>query len=107
VTEKALTTAGRLPAAALGDAIRQKQQLLQFCYTEYGLHADPTLAGQVVVRIAIQETGIVSDVSIARRSWSGAAADKVEACLRERLATWQFPIADRASVHEIRLIFGR
>jgi hypothetical protein len=107
VAERALSTGGRLPPSALGDAIRQRQQLLQFCYTEYGLHVDPNLAGQIVVRIVIQQSGTVSDVSIAHHSWSGHAADQVESCIRKRVATWQFPSAERASTHEIQLIFGR
>ena len=107
IAERALTTAGRLAPSALGDALRQREQLLQFCYTEYGLRVDPNLAGQIVVRIVIQQTGTVSDVTIAHRSWSGRAADEVESCIRKRVASWQFPSAERASTHEIQLIFGR
>jgi len=91
----------------LGDVIRQRQQLLQYCYTEFGLKTDATLSGQIVVRIVIQPDGTVSDVTVPRHSWSGHAADLVESCLHDRVLRWQFPTAQRASTHEIQLIFGR
>jgi hypothetical protein len=107
VAEKALNTGGRLPPSVLGDVIRQRQQLLQYCYTEFGLHADTTLAGQIVVRLVIQQDGTVSDVTVPRHNWTGRGAEHVESCIRERVLHWQFPAAQRASTHEIQLIFGR
>jgi outer membrane biosynthesis protein TonB len=106
VTEKALSSAGRLPPAVLGDILRQREQLLQYCYTAFGLRVDRSLAGQIVVRIVIGEEGTVSNVSVSRRSWSGRGADAVESCIRDRVSAWQFPTAQRASTHEIQLIFG-
>ncbi len=107
VAEKALSSEGRLSPAVLGDVIRQRQQLLQYCYTEFGLHADAALAGQIVVRLVIQQDGTVSEVTIAQHHWSGHGADKVEACIQDRVMLWEFPTAQRASTHEIQLIFGR
>jgi hypothetical protein len=107
VAEKALTTGGRLPPSVLGDAIRQRQQLLQFCYTEFGLRKDPTLAGQIQVRLVIQRDGRVSEVTVRQHHWSGRGADQVESCIHDRVLHWQFPEAQRASTHEIQLIFGR
>jgi hypothetical protein len=107
VAEKALSSEGRLSPAVLGDVIRQRQQLLQYCYTELGLRADAALAGQIVVRLVIQQDGTVSEVTIAQHHWSGHGADKVEACIQDRVMLWEFPTAQRASTHEIQLIFGR
>src|SRR6185437_10881111 len=107
IAERALSSAGRLPPSVLGDMLRQREQLLQYCYTAFGLKVDHALAGQIVARIVIQQDGSVSDVSVARRSWSGRGADAVESCVRDRVSRWQFPAAQRASTHEIQLIFGR
>ncbi len=107
VAERALSTEGRLPPSVLGDVVRQRQQLLQFCYTEFGLRKDPSLAGQIQVRLVIQQEGTVSEVTVPQHHWSGHGADQVESCIRERVLHWQFPAAQRASTHEIQLIFGR
>ncbi len=107
IAEKALSTEGRLPPSVLGDVIRQRQQLLQFCYTEFGLRKDPALAGQIQVRMVIQSDGTVSEVTVPSHHWSGHGSDQVESCIRERVLHWQFPTAQRASTHEIQLIFGR
>lgn len=107
MAEKALNTNGRLAPSVLGDIIRQRQQLLQYCYTEFGLRSDPALAGQIIVRLVIEQAGVVSAVTIPQHSWSGRGAERVEACIRQRILEWQFPAAERASTHEIQLIFGR
>jgi hypothetical protein len=107
VTERALSSEGRLSPSALGDVIRQRQQMLQFCYTEFGLKADTTLSGQIILRVVVQPDGTASDVTVPRHSWSGHAADLVESCLHDRVLHWLFPTAQRASTHEIQLIFGR
>lgn len=107
VAEKALNSEGRLSPAVLGDVIRQRQQLLQYCYTEFGLRGDAALAGQIVVRLVIQQDGTVSEVTVPQHHWSGHGADKVESCIRDRVLLWEFPAAQRASTHEIQLIFGR
>ena len=107
IAEKALSSEGRLPPSVLGDIVRQRQQLLQYCYTEFGLRADAALAGQIVVRMVIQQDGTVSEVTVPHHSWTGHGADHVESCIRDRVLHWQFPAAQRASTHEIQLIFGR
>ncbi len=107
IAETALSTEGRLPPSVLGDVIRQRQQLLQFCYTEFGLRKDPALAGQIQVRMVIQSDGTVSEVTVPQHHWSGHGSDQVESCIRERVLHWQFPTAQRGSTHEIQLIFGR
>jgi hypothetical protein len=59
------------------------------------------------VRMVIQQDGTVSEVTVPQHHWSGHGADQVESCIRERVLHWRFPAAERASTHEIQLIFGR
>ena len=75
----------------LGNYVRGRQSQLQFCYQEYGLKANPALAGRVTTDITITGTGSVSDVAISDRTWSGAGASEAETCIKQRVGGWRFP----------------
>ncbi|HUO51021.1 MAG TPA: AgmX/PglI C-terminal domain-containing protein [Gemmatimonadaceae bacterium] len=78
----------------LGNYVRGRQSQLQFCYTEYGLKANPSLAGRVTADITINGGGAVTDVAISDRTWSGAGSAEAENCIKQRIAGWHFPPSD-------------
>lgn len=75
----------------LGSFVRGRQSQLRFCYEEYGLKANPNLAGTVTVSVTLTGDGAVTGVAIASRSWSGAGAAETESCIRSRISGWRFP----------------
>ncbi|MEJ7811928.1 MAG: AgmX/PglI C-terminal domain-containing protein, partial [Gemmatimonadaceae bacterium] len=75
----------------LGSFVRSRESQLRFCYQEYGLKANPNLAGSITVNISLGGSGNVTDVDIGRRTWSGAGASEAEGCIRQRVRGWKFP----------------
>ena len=75
----------------LGSLVRSRESQLRFCYQEYGLKVNPSLAGSITVNITIGGTGSVSNVGIGDRSWSGSGASEAESCIRSRIRGWRFP----------------
>ena len=75
----------------LGTFVRSRESQLRFCYTEYGLKANPSLAGSIGTSITLTESGNVTNVGITNRSWGGAGASESERCIRNRIASWRFP----------------
>lgn len=75
----------------LGSFVRSRESQLRFCYQEYGLKANPSLAGTVTVAITLSGSGSVNDVDITRRTWSGAGASEAEGCIRSKIRSWRFP----------------
>ena len=78
----------------LGTFVRGRESQLRFCYNEYGLKANPSLAGSVTASIALTPAGAVSDVNITNRTWSGAGASETERCIAEKVRGWRFPSSD-------------
>jgi hypothetical protein len=76
--------------ADLGNYVRSRQSQLQFCYQEYGLKSNPTLAGTITVAVTLTGAGKVTGVEITNRTWSGTAASAAESCIRQRIMGWQF-----------------
>jgi hypothetical protein len=80
----------------------------QFCYREFGLKSDPTLAGNVGLVVTVVQTGI-SNVRVGAHNWSSTAAgNQVNACLNERLkAAWKLaPGAVRPGTYQLQLQFS-
>ncbi len=75
----------------LGTQVRDHQSQLRFCYDEYGLAANPALAGSVTVALTLTGPGGVSDAMITGRTWSGAGVDATESCIVQRAKSWRFP----------------
>lgn len=75
----------------LGSFVRSRESQLRFCYQEYGLKANPRLAGTVTINIVVAGSGSVSGANIARRTWSGAGASEAESCIQSRIRGWRFP----------------
>lgn len=75
----------------LGSFVRGRQSQLQFCYEEYGLKANPGLAGTVTLAITLTGAGDVTGAEVERRSWAGAGVAAVESCIRSRVLGWKFP----------------
>jgi hypothetical protein len=79
----------------LGDYVRGRNSQLQFCYSEYGLKTNPSLAGSVTVAVTLTSAGAVTGVDITKRTWSGPGASESESCIKQRISGWKFPSSDR------------
>ena len=80
----------------LGTFVRSRESQLRFCYNEYGLKVNPSLAGTVTVAISLRSSGNVTGVNISNRTWSGAGASEAENCIRQKIRSWQFPASASA-----------
>ena len=78
----------------LGDYVRGRNSQLQFCYSEYGLKVNPSLAGSVAVAVTLTSDGAVTGVDITKRTWSGPGAAEAESCIRQRISGWKFPSSE-------------
>jgi hypothetical protein len=79
----------------LGNFVRSRESQLRFCYQEYGLKVNPSLAGKVNVSITLTGAGNVTGVDVTGRSWGGEGASEAEQCIRQRIRGWRFPASDR------------
>ena len=84
----------RRDVGELGQFVRSRESQLRFCYQEYGLKANPSLAGTVTVAISLTGSGDVTGVNITNRTWSGAGASEAESCIRNKIESWRFPSSD-------------
>lgn len=75
----------------LGSFVRSRESQLRFCYNEYGLKSNPSLAGSITTAITLTESGSVTGVNITNRSWGGAGASEAESCIRSKIRGWRFP----------------
>ena len=81
--------------ADLGNYVRGRDAQLRFCYEEYGLKVNPSLAGTVTAAVTLVGAGNVTDVQISDRTWSGAGASEAENCIKQRISGWRFPASDQ------------
>ena len=75
----------------LGTYVRGHEAQLRFCYNEYGLKENPSLAGSGTALVTLTPTGGVSGVNVTNRTWSGAGAAGTERCITDKIRTWHFP----------------
>lgn len=75
----------------LGTFVRSRESQLRFCYNEYGLKVNPSLAGSISTAITLTGSGSVTNVDISNRSWSGPGASEAESCIRNKIRGWRFP----------------
>ena len=75
----------------LGTYVRGHEAQLRFCYNEYGLKENPSLAGSVTASVALTPTGGVTSVNVTHRTWSGVGAAETERCITDKMRTWHFP----------------
>jgi hypothetical protein len=80
--------------AELGTFVRGHESQLRFCYNEFGLKVNPSLAGSVSAAVTLTPGGGVSGVNMTNRSWSGAGASETEQCLAQKIRGWRFPTSD-------------
>jgi len=78
----------------LGTFVRGRESQLRFCYNEFGLKVNPSLAGSVTASVNLTPTGAVSGVTVTNRTWSGAGAADTERCLAEKIRSWHFPASE-------------
>ena len=84
----------RRDVGELGQFVRSRESQLRFCYQEYGLKSNPSLAGTVTVAISLTGSGDVTGVNITNRTWSGAGASEAESCIKSKIESWRFPSSD-------------
>lgn len=75
----------------LGTFVRGHESQLRFCYNEYGLKVNPSLAGSVTTSVSLAPGGGVTAVTVTNRTWSGAGASDTERCIAEKMRSWHFP----------------
>ncbi|HEX6049534.1 MAG TPA: AgmX/PglI C-terminal domain-containing protein [Gemmatimonadaceae bacterium] len=80
--------------AELGTFVRGRESQLRFCYNEFGLKVNPSLAGSVTASVTLTANGSVSGVSLTNRTWSGAGATATERCIADKIRGWRFPASD-------------
>ena len=73
----------------LGTFVRSRESQLRFCYNEFGLKQNPSLAGAVNVAITLTASGNVTKADVTSRTWSGAS--QVESCIEDKIRGWRFP----------------
>jgi hypothetical protein len=78
----------------LGTFVRSRESQLRFCYNEYGLKVNPSLAGSVSAAITLTPSGSVTGVNITNRTWSGAGATEAEQCIQQKVRDWRFPASE-------------
>ena len=83
----------RRDVGELGVFVRSRESQLRYCYQEFGLKANPALAGTVTVAISLTGSGDVTGVNVANRTWSGPGAAESESCIRNKIRQWRFPAA--------------
>ena len=75
----------------LGTFVRSRESQLRFCYNEYGLKLNPSLAGSLTAAVSLTPAGGVTGVNMTNRTWSGAGAGDVERCIADKIRSWRFP----------------
>jgi hypothetical protein len=81
----------------LGTFVRSRSSQIQFCYSEYGLKVNPSLAGSVTTAITLTSSGSVTSVDASGRSWSGPGASEAESCIRNKIRAWRFPAGNEGT----------
>ena len=87
-------TGNRRDVGELGLFVRSRESQLRYCYQEFGLKTNPSLAGTVTVAITLTASGDVTGVSIPSRTWSGPGASEAESCIRSKINSWRFPSSE-------------
>jgi hypothetical protein len=95
-----------LASSVVGNVVRQRQPLLAYCYTAFGLATDSALSGRATMQVALNRTGEVTRADFIDRHWWGKGAERVESCVRQRVMAWRFPAAARATLQDIQLYFN-
>jgi len=75
----------------LGTFVRSRESQLRFCYNEYGLKLNPSLAGSVTASVSLTSAGGVTGVNVTNRTWSGEGAGDAERCIADKIRAWHFP----------------
>jgi hypothetical protein len=78
----------------LGTYVRSRESQLRFCYNEYGLKVNPSLAGSVSAAVTLTAAGGVTGVTFTNRTGSGAGAGETEQCIEQKIRGWRFPSSD-------------
>lgn len=78
----------------LGTFVRGRESQLRFCYNEFGLKVNPTLAGSVSAAVTLTGDGAVGGVNVTNRTWSGAGAEETERCIAQKIRGWRFPASE-------------
>jgi hypothetical protein len=83
---------GERPAGGtseLATYVRGRAATLEFCYLEYGLAANPRLAGTIAVTMTVDAGGAITEARVTRRTWSALGGAETEACILRLIRTWR------------------
>ena len=89
----------------LGTIVRDRQAVLQSCYTREGLAVNPKLAGTIDVAITIDASGGVSRVGANARSMSGPGTSQVLSCIERQVGRWKFPASEGGGTYSFPFSF--
>jgi len=81
----------------LGAVVRNRQAVLQSCYTQQGLAVNSKLAGTIDVAITLGGAGGVTRVDARPRSMSGPGTSQVLSCIEGQILRWRFPASEAGS----------
>lgn len=84
----------RRDVSELGTFVRGRESQLRFCYNEFGLKVNPSLAGSVTAAVTLTGSGSVTGVDLTSRTWSGAGASETEQCIAQKIRGWRFPASE-------------
>ena len=93
--------------APLAEAAARERTVSEFCYTEFGLKADPSLSGNVGMVVTVGQNGITG-ARVGRSNWSSTSiGNSVNACLNEKIkSAWKLtPGAVRPGTYQLQLRF--
>jgi hypothetical protein len=100
------TASNGVDDATVQNLVGQWRPELMYCYTQFGLREHASLAGALVVRVALSPSGSVGHSVIGSRNWNGDGGAEVESCIRSRVGSWHFPPANAGSIHAFTLDFA-
>lgn len=89
----------------LGSTVRDRQAVLQSCYTREGLAVNPKLAGTIDVAITIDGAGGVNRVAARARSMSGPGTSQVLSCIENQVQRWKFPASEGSGTYSFPFSF--
>lgn len=74
------------PEAVVRRIVSSYMAGLQRCYVKHGLSVDPTMSAKVQLAFTVTEKGTTED------NTARGANGEVDACIRDQMALWRFPI---------------
>jgi hypothetical protein len=88
---------------AIGALLKRRNQEVQACY-EHGLAGNPKLAGNLVVNLETDQTGVIKGVATEPKAGLADMA-AVAGCVTEQVKTWKLPTRAQPGTTRIKLMY--